>query len=75
MNMQDALGLYADKLRRAVRRDGRTQAELSEIVGSYPSHFSEWMHGGSMPIERMDELAETLGVFVDCEVVVPGEDG
>ena len=56
--------ILAKNLSHHVKRSGKTQKELSAIVGVAPSTFNDWMKGKKYPrIEKIEILAEFFGIM------------
>lgn len=56
--------IIAKNLAYHVKRSGKTQKELSMIVGVAPSTFNDWMKGKKYPrIDKIEILADCFGVM------------
>ena len=56
--------VMAENLKRYVDRSGKTQKELSEIVGVSTSTFNDWMKAKKYPrIDKIEIMANYFGVF------------
>lgn len=56
--------IIAKNLAYHVKRSGKTQKELSTIVGVAPSTFNDWMKGKKYPrIDKIEILADCFGVM------------
>lgn len=61
---------FALNLREVVDRDGRTYYEIASSMGVRESTFQRWIAGSVTPqLDRLRDLAETLGVSVDVLMV------
>lgn len=56
--------IIAKNLAYHVKRSGKTQKELSMIVGVAPSTFNDWMKGKKYPrIDKIEILADCFGIM------------
>lgn len=56
--------ILAKNLSFHVKRSGKTQKELSMIVGVAPSTFNDWMKGKKYPrIDKIEILADCFGIM------------
>ena len=56
--------IFAKNLSYYVRRSGRDQKEIAEIVGVAPSTFNEWVKGKKYPrIDKVEILANYFGIL------------
>lgn len=61
---------FALNLRAAVDADGRTYYDIATSIGVRESTFQRWIAGSVTPqLDRLRDLAETLGVSVDSLMV------
>lgn len=56
--------VMAKNLRKYMERSGKTQKEMSEIVGVSTATFSEWINGKKYPrIDKIEIMAEYFGIL------------
>ena len=56
--------VFAKNLKFYVERSGKTQKELSEIVGVATSTFNDWMKGKKYPrMDKVERLANYFGIL------------
>ena len=56
--------VMAKNLRKYMERSGRTQKEMSEIVGVSTATFSEWINGKKYPrIDKIEIMADYFGIL------------
>ena len=56
--------VFAKNLAYYLERSGKTQKELSEIVGVHKSTFNEWMKGKKYPrIDKIEIMADYFGIL------------
>lgn len=56
--------IFASNLSYYVERSGRTQKELSEVVGVAPSTFNDWVKGKKYPrMDKVEILANYFGIL------------
>lgn len=56
--------IIAKNLATYVEKSGKTQKELSAIVGVAPSTFNDWMKGKKYPrIDKIEILADCFGIM------------
>lgn len=54
----------SENLQYYIKRSGRTQREISEVVGVAPSTFNEWVKGNKYPrIDKIEILANYFGIL------------
>ena len=60
---EDSRKVFGENLACFMKKTGKTQAELAEIVGVSNPTFSDWVHGKKYPrIDKIEKLAQCLGV-------------
>lgn len=66
----------ARNLRYYVEKSGKTQKEISEMVGVAPSTFNDWMKGKKYPrIDKIEILADYFGVLKSNLIEEQTEEG
>ena len=56
--------VFAKNLKFYVERSGRTQKELSEVIGVAPSTFNDWMKGKKYPrMDKVEIMADYFGIL------------
>ena len=56
--------VMAKNLRKYMERSGKTQKEMSEIVGVSTATFSEWINGKKYPrIDKIEIMADYFGIL------------
>ena len=56
--------IFARNLSHYIEKSGRTQKEISEIVGVSTSTFNDWVKGKKYPrIDKIEMLAEYFGIL------------
>lgn len=56
--------IFAKNLRKYMERAGKTQKDLSEIVGVSTATFSDWINGKKYPrIDKIEILANYFGIL------------
>lgn len=56
--------IFARNLSHYIEKSGRTQKEISEIVGVSTSTFNDWVKGKKYPrIDKVEMLAEYFGIL------------
>lgn len=56
--------VMAKNLRKYMERSGKTQKEMSEIVGVSTATFSEWVNGKKYPrIDKIEIMADYFGIL------------
>lgn len=54
---------FSKNLHEYVRKSGKTQTQMADIIGVSRATFSDWMHGRSLPrMNKIEALADYFGV-------------
>ena len=68
--------IFAKNLAFYVKRSGRDQKEIAEVVGVAPSTFNEWMKAKKYPrIDKIEMLANYFGILKSDLIEEASEDG